>query len=202
MDLPGPGAGSTAIGHVADGLTSSAGQSLRAPVTGCYLGIDAALVPVAKTMRWGGVARLGGLVAALIAMVPVAIIALRLFPMVFVLRNAAIEVVVPFPITRATFVVPWGGEISAEASVILSYQGTYGGEEGWSEPPRGRQESPVRSLWSGGCAVISAHKSEAPGRRGKKNSRWNCDLEHCLAETARARRETKATDKNFIVDSE
>jgi len=117
MDLPGPGAGSTAIGHVADGLTSSAGQSLRAPVAGRYLGTDAALVPVAETMRWGGVTRLGGLVAALIAIVPVSVIALRMFPMVFVLRNAAIEVVVPFPMTRATFVMPWGGEIS-EASVV------------------------------------------------------------------------------------
>jgi hypothetical protein len=67
----GPGAGSAVVGHVADSLTSSAGQSLRAPVAGCYLGSDATLLPVAKTMRWGGVARLGGLFAALISIVPV-----------------------------------------------------------------------------------------------------------------------------------
>jgi len=67
----GPGAGSAVVGHVADGLTSSAGQSLRAPVAGRYLGSDATLLPVAITMRWGGVARLGGLFAALIGIVPV-----------------------------------------------------------------------------------------------------------------------------------
>jgi len=101
----GPSAGSAAIGHVADSLTSGAGESLRAPVARCYLGTDAALVPIAITMRGGRVARPGGLIAALIIMVPASVIALRLGPVVFVLRNAAIEVVVPFPMGRATFVV-------------------------------------------------------------------------------------------------
>jgi len=101
----GPGAGSTAIGHVADGLTNGAGQSLRAPVAGSYLGIDAALGPNPITMRWGGVARPGGLIATLVVVVPLSIIAIRAFPMVFVSRDTAIEVVVPFPITRATFVL-------------------------------------------------------------------------------------------------
>lgn len=100
-----PGARSAAVGHVADSLTSSAGQSLRAPVAGCYLGSGAALVPVAITMRWGGMARLSGLIAALIIIVPVSAIALGIVTAVFVLRNAAIEVVVPFPIARATFVM-------------------------------------------------------------------------------------------------
>jgi len=120
----GPGAGSAAIGHVADSLTSRAGQSLRTPVAGCYLGTEAAFVPIAITMRWGGVARLGGLIAALMIIVPVSVIAPRIVVVVFVLRNAAIEVVVPFPITRATFVMRRRREVvratSREAAVASS----------------------------------------------------------------------------------
>lgn len=103
----GPGAGSAAIGHVADSFTSSAGQSFSAPVAGSYLGTDDALVPMmAIAMRWGGVARLGGLVAALMLVIPVStVVALGIIPVVFVLRNAEVPVVVPFPITRAAFAV-------------------------------------------------------------------------------------------------
>ena len=78
---------------------------------------------------------------------------------------------------------------------------TYGGEGGFGEPPRGRQQSPVRELQSNEARSMLRQL----GRRGggqEKNPQLNCDDEHCLAEAARTKIEAKATDRNFIVGSE
>lgn len=111
----GPGAGRKAIRHVADRLSSSTGQSLRAPAAGCYIGIDivgtvtlvrlTAVVVVAIAMRRFRSARFSWLLAALIIIIPVSIVALRIARVVGVLGDAAIEVIVPFPFTWATLVM-------------------------------------------------------------------------------------------------